>query len=168
MNVLSPSSLIMLWGKPKLYLAFARPLNYCCYNWISYVFPTEWQRSSLWLLWDLRWIKAEFRMEKLGSWSQLVHRVRFDLLDCSNLSVWLEVTLGNNGITAELGKWKVWKLTLPEFMNSRELQVNVIQLLHSTEGKLRPRESESPHRLRVATWGQLRASALESPRASLI
>lgn len=145
-------------GKPKLYLVFVRPLNYCCYNWVSHVFLTEWQRSSLWLLWDFRWIKAEFRMEKLGSWRQLLHRVRFDLLDCSNFSVWLEVTLRNNGIKAELGKWKVWKLTLPEFMNSRELSVNVIQLLHSTDGKLRPRESESLHSLSVATWGQLRAS----------
>lgn len=45
-----------------------------------HVFPIELQRSSLWHLLGLRWIKAEVRMEKPGLWGQLIHSVRVELL----------------------------------------------------------------------------------------
>lgn len=90
----------------------------------------ESQTSSSWPPLDLRWIKAKARMEKLGSWRQLMCGAKFCLLVCSNFWVWLEVTLGNNRTRAEL-----WERKGVRAESSRDLQVNFIQLFCSTDGK---------------------------------
>lgn len=104
-------SSVMLWEKHTLNLALARLLNYCCYDWVSHVFPMELQSSSLWHLLGLRWIKAKVRMEKRGSWRQLIY---CEVCSSGLSQLWSLVATGQ---AQSSGKGSVWKLNLTNVMS---------------------------------------------------